>query len=100
MNPEVLQLVIRAAEETNPSRRVPIDVQRGAEAPLFGSQGVLDSMALVQFIVEVETALEDHTGTSIVLASERAMSRRRSPFASIGSLVEYIEELFTEAPTA
>jgi hypothetical protein len=99
MNTEVLQLVIRAAEETNPSRRIPIDVQRGAEAPLFGTEGVLDSMALVQFIVEVETNLEDHTGTSIVLASERAMSRRRSPFGSIGSLVEYIEELLAETRT-
>ena len=100
MNTEILNLLSRIAADFNPSLPRPIDIALGADAPLFGPGGALDSMALVQFVVEIEAAVEDETGTSVVLANERAMSQRRSPFLTLGTLASYIGELLKEAKEA
>lgn len=57
---------------------------------LIGSNAIFDSMELVQFIVEVESYLDENLDIEIQLASEKAMSRRTSPFISIDSLSNYI----------
>jgi hypothetical protein len=43
--------------------------------------------------VSIEEAIEDQFNTSIILADEKAMSRRTSPFSRVSYLVEYILEL-------
>lgn len=59
---------------------------------LFGANSVFDSMELVQFIVEVEQFLDDEYGIEIELTSDKAMSRRTSPFISIKTLNNFIQE--------
>lgn len=68
-------------------------LSEGENIKLFGNDGVLDSLGLVSFIVLVEEVLEDEFGISIVLADEKAMSRRTSPFSRISYLADYILEL-------
>ena len=63
---------------------------------LLGSSSALDSMDLVTFIVEVEQFLDDNYGFQTQLATEKAMSRRSSPFVSIKSLSNYIIELYND----
>jgi acyl carrier protein len=63
---------------------------------LYGADGVFDSIALVAFIVAVEQALEQTLGLTLVLADEKAMSQRKSPFRSVEALVEHIEALHAE----
>lgn len=70
-----------------------IDLSDGEQTKLFGGDGALDSLGLVSFIVSVEEAIEDKFNISIVLADEKAMSRRTSPFARINALVDYIFEV-------
>ena len=57
---------------------------------LIGTSPVFDSMELVQFIVDVETLLDDEFNIEIELTSEKAMSRRNSPFISINTLTKFI----------
>lgn len=57
---------------------------------LFGDGGVLDSLALVTLIVLCEQSVEDSFGVTVSLADEKALSQRRSPFASIGSMADYL----------
>lgn len=63
---------------------------------LIGSTGILDSMELVTFIVDVEDFIEDNYNRNVELANDRAMSRRTSPFINIESLSKYILELKNE----
>jgi hypothetical protein len=49
-------------------------------------------MALVTLLVDVEQRLQEQAGVGVSLMSEQALSRRYSPFRSIGSLVDYIIE--------
>lgn len=67
------------------------------ETPLFGNGSTLDSIGLVMVLTGFEGRVNDAMGTDIVLASEKAMSMTRSPFRSIGSLVDYAHELIDVA---
>ena len=66
------------------------DVVLDENIRLIGTFSVFDSMELVQFIVEVEGLLDEEFEIEIELTSEKAMSRRNSPFISINTLTEYI----------
>jgi|688.fasta_scaffold01447_16 hypothetical protein len=73
-----------------------IDLSERENVKLFGGDGLLDSIGLVTFVVEVEERLEDEFDVSVVLADEKAMSRRTSPFARISYLADYILEVVNE----
>lgn len=73
-----------------------VDLSERENIKLFGGDGLLDSIGLVSFVVEVEEKLEDEFDVSVVLADEKAMSRRTSPFARISYLADYILEVVNE----
>jgi acyl carrier protein len=60
---------------------------------LFGEKGGLDSLGLVGLIVAVEQKLHAEFAISVVLADEKAMSQRNSPFRTVDSLAKYIVNL-------
>jgi acyl carrier protein len=71
----------------------PEPTQLGDDTRLIGRKGLLDSMGLVTLIVDVEQRLEEEYDLVVVLADERAMSQKHSPFRSVGSLADYICQL-------
>lgn len=73
-----------------------VDLTEKENVKLFGGDGLLDSIGLVSYVVEVEEKLEDEYDISVVLADEKAMSRRTSPFARISYLADYILEVVNE----
>jgi len=97
MHEKILNLIIAQAEELNEQLEIIIPVELGADAPLFGGKtGVLSSISLVTLIVAVEQSIEDEFETSLILADEKAMSQKNSPFLTIGSLTNYIIMLLNE----
>lgn len=66
-----------------------IKVELTRDTPLIGSYRILDSMGLINTIVDIETAFLDED-VEISLTSEAAMSSRISPFRSVGSLCNFI----------
>ena len=63
---------------------------------LIGREGVLDSLGLVSAIVDIEQKLSDDYAIEVTIADERAMSQEKSPFRTVGTLVEYISLLIKE----
>lgn len=59
---------------------------------LIGGRASLDSIALVTLIADLEGDIQGEFGQFVTLADERAMSRERSPFLRVGTLVDYIGE--------
>lgn len=59
------------------------------DTPLIGSARILDSMGLVNVIVDIETAFLDED-VEVSLTSDAAMSTRISPFRTIGALSTFI----------
>ena len=58
---------------------------------LLGRASVLDSMGLVNVIIDIESRFLDED-IDISLTSEKAMSRRHSPVRTVATLAEYILE--------
>ena len=93
---EVIALLLEIAKTSNETLGSQIDISAGEQALLFGPDGGLDSIGLVSFLVDVEEALQRHFALTTTLADERAMSLRRSPFRSIGTLADYIVAVSVE----
>ncbi|MBK6686876.1 MAG: hypothetical protein IPG45_20585 [Deltaproteobacteria bacterium] len=85
---EILAPAIEEARRSIPSAA---KLEAKADCPLFGDGGV-DSMGLVRFIIMVEERIEDRTQVQLTLASDKAMSRKSSPFRTVGALAEYVTE--------
>lgn len=93
---EVLQIVYRAIDELNPQLPPERRLEKSPETALFGRAGRLDSLGLVNLIVAVEQAAEDELAVSVVLADEKAMSQRTSPFRTVGALAAYVRARLEE----
>jgi len=65
--------------------------------PLYGQAGSIDSIQLVNLIANIEISVAEKYGKNIVLADERSMSMKFSPFRSVASLTEYTFKLINEA---
>jgi D-alanine--poly(phosphoribitol) ligase subunit 2 len=92
---------VRAAvAELNPSLEEPIELAAGDDAPLYGGDGPLDSLALVALTSTIEQLLEDEFGVLVSLTDERALSQARSPFRTIGSLANFAATLLDPVPAA
>jgi acyl carrier protein len=89
MEKEIVALILETLEELREQEDVAVLVALDSDTPLFGRQGMLDSLGLVTLIVALEQKIEDKFGIPIALADERALSQRKSPFRSVGSLAEY-----------
>ncbi len=66
-----------------------------SKTKLYGTNG-MDSLALVSFITDLEERISDEFDKDIVLADEKAMSAKTSPFRSVESLTIYIKSLLEE----
>ena len=75
---------------------LPAQRATGDNPVIFGGPGALDSLGLVNFLADLEYRLADEFGREVVLASERAMSRQRSPFRDVAALTDYVQELLSE----
>lgn len=89
----VLQIILEAIDEVNESLPAGQRVEKSPSATLFGDAGGLDSIGLVNLIVAVEHAVDEQFGVRVVLADEKAMSRRTSPFRSVTTLCEHVTAL-------
>ena len=59
---------------------------------LYGIDGPLDSMALVNLVADIEDAISEKFSVFISLADEKAMSARHSPYRSVTSLADAVLE--------
>lgn len=67
------------------------------ETILYGENGLVDSLGLVSIISSVESEVSSRFNKEIVIADERAMSQRSSPFRTINSLTDYVFNLLTNS---
>lgn len=69
---------------------------KSPDEPLLGRDARLDSLGLVNLIVLVEEKIQQNFGVGVTLVDERAMSQSKSPFRTLGSLADFVEEQLNE----
>ena len=96
MQTKIQNLIIECLKELNEELEKEALNNPTKETKLYGIDGVLDSLALVTLITDLEEKICDEFGKDVTLADEKAMSQRHSPFRSVQSLTNYIVKLLEE----
>ena len=92
MKDRITALVLSLAEEIDEEHRMSSEGALDSDTRLVGPGSVLDSLGLVTLIVAVEQAIQEELDVAVSLADEKALSRTRSPFRTIGTLAQYAVE--------
>jgi acyl carrier protein len=91
----IRSIVLETIRHTNVARLPANQLTVRPDAPIFGPDSRLDSLGLVALLIDLEEAFAKH-GVEINLSDERAMSQRHSPFRTVITLVDYIEQLTSD----
>jgi acyl carrier protein len=97
----IVTAVYAAVDELNRQLPPGVTVEKSMDAPLYGGSGKLESLDFVTLVMEVEEKINAEFGTSITIADENLLSKEKSPFSTLGTLITYLEELLkTQASAA
>lgn len=91
MREKIVELVVGVIGEVNADLGYDELKSPTLGTELYGNSSSLDSLSLVMLVSAIESAISEKLGQDVVLASEKAMSMRNSPYRTVGSLVEFIE---------
>jgi hypothetical protein len=94
VNDNIRQILIEALTDVMPLLQEKVSYRD--DLVLWGAGGLLDSFGLVNFISSVETLISEKLDKDISIVSEKAFSPKNSPFKTMESLGNFIEELLGE----
>ncbi len=90
---KIIKVIYDAIEEINDQLPKSRKLEKTPDTILFGTDGKLDSLGLVNLIVAVENIVDEELDETITLADEKAMSLKNSPFRTVTTLAEYVQSL-------
>jgi acyl carrier protein len=94
---KILELVLEVVKEIGEDQECYALIEATEDTHLFGEN--LDSMGIVFLITDLEQKISEKLDVEIILADERAMSQRTSPFRSVKTLTKYTQILINERQT-
>jgi hypothetical protein len=89
----ILAIIFQALQNVNMERDAASQVPVSVDTTLFGGHSLLDSLALVSVISDVEMAVSDALGEAICLTDDQAMNQEVSPFTDVRTLCAYVLQL-------
>src|SRR5438046_10629141 len=95
-NERIGKAVYAAVDELSQQLPGGVQIEKSLEAPLYGASGKLESLDFVTLIMEVEEKINAEFGTDITIADEDLLSKEKSPFSTLGTLIEYLRDLLKE----
>lgn len=96
MRDKIIKVIYEAVDDLNQSLPENNKLEKSLDQELYGMNGELDSLGLVNLVVATEQYIEDSLDVLISLTDQRAMSQKNSPFRTIRTLADYVENLLTE----
>ena len=87
---KIIELLYDVIDDYNSRQRKSKRLIKSPHTILYGTNGVLDSLGFVDFVVSVEERINDIFGLNITLADENAMSQEDNPFETVDSLAHFI----------
>lgn len=94
------QIVLRAVQSVFDQIGEPLPENVSAESVLVGPDAIIDSLGVVSLIVEIEQIVETEHGVSVILANDKAMSAKNSPFRTVAVLAAHVITTIEEAKAA
>lgn len=92
LDSRITAAVYEAIDELNLTLAPEKRVRKDLATKLSGPSGALDSLGLVNLVVETEMKVEEAFGVSINLGDGASAAATVDPFQSVHALVSYIRE--------
>ena len=92
----ISKAIFAAVDEVNEQLPKGVRIEKSLDAPLYGATGKLESLDFVTLIMEVEEKINAEFGTDITIADDNLLSKEKSPFSTLGTLTEYLQDLLKE----
>ena len=86
---QVVEILYGVMDEINAQQPADGKLARAETTVLYGDGAALDSLALVNLVIEAETALGDRLGLMLPLA-DTIMSGEKSPPRTVGELADFV----------
>jgi len=92
----ISKAVYSAVDDLNDQLPKGVQIDKSLDAPLYGASGKLESLDFVTLIMEVEEKINAEFGTDITIADDNLLSKEKSPFSTLRTLIEYLHELLNK----
>ena len=96
MKENIEQMIYSSLDEVLSELNLKNEFKKEIKTELYSGNGLLDSLGLVTFLVSLEQKINDTYNTNITIASDKAMSMKNSPFSTVKSLSNYLQNLIKE----
>jgi len=93
MKEKIKNIVMDSLQEFNEEKGKDEALEISKDTILLDKQGKLDSLDFVTLIVIIESNIFNKLDKNITIVSEKAFSKKYSPFKDVESLTEFIAEL-------
>lgn len=85
------EIVHLAIDEVNEMLEDDNKIGVNDDFPVLGGD-LVDSLTFINFVSAIEVLIEEKTGKTVSLVSDDVLSGDEHPFASVGSIVNYVEK--------
>lgn len=92
MEEQFLEIINQAIHELNEDLEYDHLRNVTRETEIFGGENSIDSISLASLITEIEFLIREKCALNVVLADEKAMSMKNSPYRNVGALLNLITE--------
>jgi D-alanine--poly(phosphoribitol) ligase subunit 2 len=92
MKDKVLEILKEAVSDLNEELQYESLENPDEDTILFGGDEGIDSLSLVRLVIDVEQRLKEELNLVASLADEKAMSARRTPYRTVGTLADFALE--------
>lgn len=89
---EIEQIILKMLENSVDGIQLVVG-SLSLESVLLGENAVIDSLSLVNLIVDLEEEINDRTGVLISLTDDEAVFAEPSPYSSVKNLALYVTHL-------
>ena len=93
MKEKIQEIILDSLKEFNEEEDESNLLEVSKNTILLDKKGKLDSLGFITLVVITESNIFNKLGKNITIVSEKAFSKKYSPFKNIESLTEFIVEL-------
>ena len=97
---ETAEIILSALREVKQQMGKDGNFEVSLKTRLYGRGSDLDSMGLVQLVVDVEEKIGERYGVPVTLTDEKALSQEHSPFQTAEALANYVTKLLLQKETS
>jgi acyl carrier protein len=93
MREKIQEIILDSIKEFNKEKVKDEVLEISNDTALLDVNGKLDSLDFITLIVIIEENISDKLGKNITIVSEKAFSKKYSPFKNVNTMTEFIVEL-------